>query len=164
MADHSARKLPLRHPAEMPMFIVMVIQNFVILGILIDFLATANLIPQALRGTNWEPTVHAVAGAILFVAPALLIVRQIQRATIRATAVQLSRTQFPDLYASVDDFAEALGVRPTPTVFLANGNGTLNAFAAQSGWTNNYVVLSNELFANLRNNNREGTRFILGHE
>ena len=164
MADHSARKLPLRHPAEIPMFIFMVILNFIILGILIDFLATANLIPQALRGTNWEPTVHAVAGAILFVAPALLIVRQIQRATIRATAVQLSRTQFPDLYASVDAFAEALGVRPTPTVFLANGNGTLNAFAAQSGWTNNYVVLSNELFANLRNDNREGTRFILGHE
>lgn len=26
------------------------------------------------------------------------------------------------------------------------------------------VVLSNELFANLRNDNRDGTRFILGHE
>jgi Zn-dependent protease with chaperone function len=49
-------------------------------------------------------------------------------------------------------------------VYLSNGNGTLNAFAAQSGWTNNYVVLSNELFANLRNDNREETRFILGHE
>ncbi len=49
-------------------------------------------------------------------------------------------------------------------MFLSNGNGALNAFAAQSGWTNNYFVLSNELFANLRNNNREGTRFILGHE
>jgi Zn-dependent protease with chaperone function len=49
-------------------------------------------------------------------------------------------------------------------VCLSNGNGTLNAFAAQSGWTNNYVVLSNELFANLRNDNREGTRFNLGHE
>ena len=49
-------------------------------------------------------------------------------------------------------------------MYLSNGNGTLNAFAAQSGWTNNYVVLSNELFANLRNDNREGTRFILGHE
>jgi Zn-dependent protease with chaperone function len=78
--------------------------------------------------------------------------------------VQLSRTQFPDLYASVDDFAETLGVKPTPTVFVSNGNGALNAFAAQSGWTNNYVALSNEIFANLRNDNREGTRFILGHE
>ena len=78
--------------------------------------------------------------------------------------MQLSRTQFPGLYTSMDDFAATLGVKPTPTIYLTNGNGTLNAFAAQSGWTNNYVVLSNELFANLRNDNREGTRFILGHE
>jgi Zn-dependent protease with chaperone function len=78
--------------------------------------------------------------------------------------VQLSRTQFPDLYDSVDDFAATLRLRSTPTVFVGNGNGTLNAFAAQSGLTNNYVALSNELFANLRNDNREGTRFILGHE
>lgn len=65
--------------------------------------------------------------------------------------MQLSRTQFPDLYASVDDFAAALKVKAAPAVYLSNGNGTLNAFAAQSGWTSNYVVLSDELFANLRN-------------
>ena len=164
MADPVARKLPLRHPAEIPMFIFMVFLNLVILGFLIDFLVTANLLPHAMRGNGWETAVHAVAGAIILVAPALLVVRQIQRASIRGTAVQLSRTQFPDLYASVDGFAATLGVKPTPTVFLSNGNGVLNAFAAQSGWTNNYVVLSNELFANLRNDNREGTRFILGHE
>ncbi len=157
-------KLPLRHPAEIPMFIFMVVLNFAILAVLIDFLASAALIPPALRGTNWEATWRAVAGAILLVAPAILLVRQVQRASIRGTAVQLSRTQFPDLYASMDDFAATLGVKPTPAVYLSNGNGTLNAFAAQSGWTNNYVVLSNELFANLRNDNREGTRFILGHE
>jgi len=90
--------------------------------------------------------------------------QQVQRASIRGTAVQLSRTQFPDLYASMDDFAASLGLKHTPALYLANGNGALNAFAAQSGWTSNYVVLSNELFANLRNDNREGTRFILGHE
>jgi Zn-dependent protease with chaperone function len=164
MADPVAEKLPLRHPAEIPMFIVMVVLNVAILGVLIDFLATATLIPASLRNTNWDATIHAVAGAIILVAPALLIVRQVQRASIRGTALQLSRTQFPDLYASVDEFAATLRVKPTPTVYLSNGNGALNAFAAQSGWTNNYVVLSNELFANLRNDNREGTRFILGHE
>jgi Zn-dependent protease with chaperone function len=146
------------------MFILMVVLNFAILAVLIDLLATTALIPPALRGTDWEYTIKAVAGAIILVAPAILLVRQVQRASIRGTAVQLSRTQFPDLYASVDEFAAALGVRPAPVVYLSNGNGTLNAFAAQSGWTNNYTVLSNELFANLRNNNREGTRFILGHE
>jgi Zn-dependent protease with chaperone function len=164
MADHVARKLPLRHPAENPTFILMAVLNFVILGILIDFLVSTSLIPPALRGTNWEATWRAVSAAIILVAPVIMIVRQVQRASIRGTAVKLSRTQFPDLYASTDDFAAALRVKPTPDLYLSNGNGTLNAFAAQSGWTNNYVVLSNELFANLRNDNREGTRFILGHE
>jgi Zn-dependent protease with chaperone function len=164
MADRVARKLPLRHPAEMPTFILMVVLNLIILGVLIDFLSSLALIPPSLRGTNWEDTWRAVAAAIIAVAPALLIVRQVQRATIKGTAVRLSRTQFPDLYASMDEFAGTLGVKPVPALYLTNGNGTLNAFAAQSGWTNNYVVLSNELFANLRNNNREGARFILGHE
>ncbi len=164
MANRVAKKLPLRHPAEIPMFILMVILNFAILGVLIDFLASAALIPPALRGTNWEAAWRAVAAAIILVAPAVLIVRQVQRASIRGTAVQLSRTQFPDLYGSVDDFAATLDVKPAPALYLGNGNGALNAFAAQSGWTNNYIVLSNELFANLRNDNREGTRFILGHE
>jgi Zn-dependent protease with chaperone function len=164
MGDQIAARLPLRHPAEIPMFILMVVLNFAILAVLVVFLVSTALIPSDLRDSNWEPTIRAVAGAILLVAPALLLVRQVQRASIRGTAVQLSRTQFPDLYASMDDFAATLRVEPTPTIYLANGNGTLNAFAAQSGWTNNYVVLSNELFANLRNDNREGTRFILGHE
>ena len=79
------------------MFFFMVVLNFLILAVLIDFLASTALIPPALRGTNWEATWRAVAGAIIFVAPALLIVRQVQRASIRGTAVQLSRTQFPDL-------------------------------------------------------------------
>ena len=164
MADPVARKLPLRHPAENFTFIVMVIINFVILAVLIDLLTSVALIPPALRTPNWELTIRAVAAAIILVAPALILVRQIQRASIRGTAVQLSRTQFPDLYTSIDDFSATLGVKPTPHLYLSNGNGTLNAFAAQSGLTNNYVVLSNELFANLRNDNREGTRFILGHE
>jgi Zn-dependent protease with chaperone function len=164
MAGSAAYKLPLRHPAEIPTFVLMVILNFVILGFLIDFLASAALIPPALRGTGWEALVHVVAGAIILVAPGLLVVRQVQRASIRGTAVQLSRSQFADLHASIDDFAAILGVNPTPALYLTNGNGALNAFAAQSGWTSNYVVLSNELFANLRNDNREGTRFILGHE
>jgi len=126
MADPVTEKLPLRHPAEIPMFILMVVLNVAILALLIDLLATTALIPPSLRGTNWEATIRAVAGAIILVAPAILVVRQIQRASIRGTAVQLSRTQFPDLYAAVDDFAATLGVKPTPTVFLSNGNGTLN--------------------------------------
>ena len=41
MADLVVRKLPLRHPAENLTFILMVVLNFAILAVLIDFLATA---------------------------------------------------------------------------------------------------------------------------
>ena len=44
MADPIARKLPRRHPAEIPTFILMVVLNFAILAVLIDFLASAALI------------------------------------------------------------------------------------------------------------------------
>ena len=60
--------------------------------------------------------------------------------------MQLSQRQFPDLYRTAEDFAHQLGLRRRPEIFLANGNGALNAFAAQAtGY--DYVVLSNELFA-----------------
>jgi Zn-dependent protease with chaperone function len=154
----------LRHPAEIPMFGFLVGLNLAILAFLIDYLVSLQLVPHAWRDTNWELATRSLAGAILLVAPALVIIRQVQRASIRGTAVQLSRVQYPDLYASLDEFGHALGLRKTPDFFLANGNGTLNAFAAQSGWANNYVAVSNELFANLRNENRDGVRFILGHE
>src|SRR6516225_2926024 len=74
-----AEKLSLRHPAENPMFVLMVLLNFAILAVLIDFLTTTALIPPALRGTDWEYTIKAVAGAIILVAPAILLVRQVQR-------------------------------------------------------------------------------------
>ena len=122
MAHQVARKLPLRHPAENPTFVLMVVLNIAILGVLIDFLASAALIPPALRGTNWEATWRAVAAAIILVAPAIMIVRQVQRASIRGTAVRLSRTQFPDLYASMDDFAATLGVKPPPPQENRNGH------------------------------------------
>jgi Zn-dependent protease with chaperone function len=96
--------------------------------------------------------------------PGIVVVRQIQRASVAGTAVALSESQFPDLRTAAADFAQRLGLAKPPQVYLANGNGALNAFAAQSGVDNNYVTLSNELFANLERNNREGLRFIIGHE
>jgi hypothetical protein len=61
----------------------MVVLNFVILAVLICFLVSTALIPPSVRDTNWEQTIHAVAAAILPVAPAMLRVQQVQRASIR---------------------------------------------------------------------------------
>jgi hypothetical protein len=52
----------------MPMFILMVILNFAILAVLIDFLASVPLIPPALRGTNRAAVPERRAGLILLAA------------------------------------------------------------------------------------------------
>ena len=77
--------------------------------------------------------------------------------------MRLSPHQYAELYRTADDFAHRLGLRRRPQIYLSNGNGTLNAFAAQATG-HDYVVLSNELFANLYHDNQDGLRFILGHE
>jgi Zn-dependent protease with chaperone function len=120
-------------------------------------------LPDRVKDSGWAIAIRAALLGLLLLVPALIVVRETQRASVRGSAVQLSQSQFPDLYRTAEDFAHKLGLRRRPEIFVANGNGALNAFAAQAtGY--DYVVVSNELFANLYNRNRDGLRFILGHE
>lgn len=156
--------LPLRHPSEIPTYVFMVILNIVIALALLRVAVAPLAWSGWLGGGTVEDVAAVAAGVLLWAIPGLVVVRQIQRASVAGTTVALSETQFPDLRAATADFAERIGLAKPPQVYLANGNGALNAFAAQSGVDNNYVTLSNELFANLERNNREGLRFIIGHE
>lgn len=162
----AAERVParhLRHPAEVPVYVVMVVLNVVIIAAIIRFALVLPFVPDRLQGSPGALAVKSALWALLLFLPGLVVVRETQRASIRAGAVQLSPRQYPDLYATVDDFARTLGLRRRPDLFLANGNGTLNAFAAQATG-HDYVVVANELFVNLYRGNREGLRFILGHE
>ena len=153
----------LRHPTEVPFFIFMVVLNILIIAAILDAAAVLPFLPERLQDSGWATAIRAALISLLLFVPGLILVREIQRASTRGTAVQLSQRQFPDLYQTAEDFAHQLGLRRRPEIFLANGNGALNAFAAQAtGY--DYVVLSNELFANLYDRNRDGLGFILGHE
>jgi Zn-dependent protease with chaperone function len=153
----------LRHPAELPFFIFMVMLNVLIVGLIIQAAVMLPVLPERFHDTGWATAVRsALIGLLLFV-PGLIIVRETQRATIRGTAVELSPRQYAELYRTADDFAHRLGLRRRPQIYLGNGNGALNAFAAQATG-HDYVVLSNELFVNLYHGNRDGLQFILGHE
>jgi Zn-dependent protease with chaperone function len=153
----------LRHPAEVPFFIFMVVLNVVIITIIIRAAVVLPYLPERLANTGWATAIRSAWIALLLLVPVLIVVRETQRAATRGTAVKLSPSQFPDLYQTAENFAAELGLRRRPEIFLANGNGTLNAFAAQATG-HDYIVLSNELFVNLYNKNRDGLRFILGHE
>jgi len=141
----------------------MVVLNVVIVVMILRFAAVLPFVPPRYQQTGWAIAIRtALIGVLLFI-PALIVIRETQRASVRGTAVELSPTQYSDLYQTADDFARRLRLRRRPQIYLANGNGTLNAFAAQATG-HDYVVLANELFVNLYNGNRDGLRFILGHE
>ena len=159
----TAARVRLRHPAELPFFIFMVVLNILIIGLIIQAAVTLPLLPERLQESGWAVAVRSALIGLLLLVPALVVIRETQRASVRGTAVQLSPRQYSSLYRTADEFAHRLGLRRRPQIFLSNGNGALNAFAAQATG-HDYVVLSNELFANLYENNREGLRFILGHE
>ncbi|MEV4351528.1 M48 family metallopeptidase [Actinoplanes sp. NPDC049596] len=153
----------LRHPAEIPMFVFMVVLNVIIIWAILQAAFTLPFLPDRIRESGWGTTVRSAFVALLLFVPALVVIRETQRAAIRGGAVELSPRQYPELYRIVDEFAHKLQLPRRPSIYLANGNGTLNAFAAQATG-HDYVVIANELFVNLRGENRDGLRFILGHE
>jgi Zn-dependent protease with chaperone function len=154
---------PLRHPAELPFLAFMVVLNAAIVLAIVRAAIVVPFLPEDLQNSALAHTIRGALIALLLLVPALIVIRETQRATVRGTAVQLSEQQFPELYRTAEQFARTLGLRRRPDIYLSNGNGALNAFAAQATG-HDYVVLSNELFANLHQNNRDGLRFILGHE
>lgn len=159
----SAPTRVLRHPAEVPFFIAMVVLNVVIVVAILRAAVELPFLPDDLRDSSLAVAVRSALIGLLLLVPGLIVVRETQRATVRGSAVELSPHQFPDIYATADEFTAALGMRRRPQIFLTNGNGSLNAFAAQATG-HDYVVLANELFVNLHEGNRDGLRFILGHE
>ncbi|MFC7528656.1 M48 family metallopeptidase [Actinoplanes sp. GCM10030250] len=156
-------KARLRHPAEKPFYVFMVILNLIIIWLIVQAAITLPFVPDRVRDSAWGTTIRSAFIGLLLLIPVLIIIRETQRASIRGTAVQLSPRQYGELYEVADEFSHKLGLRRRPNFYLANGNGTLNAFAAQATG-HDYVVLANELFVNLYENNRDGLRFILGHE
>jgi Zn-dependent protease with chaperone function len=153
----------LRHPAELPLFVFMVVLNVIIVVLIVQAAAVLPFLPERYQESAWALAIRGALIGLLLLVPVLVVIRETQRATVRGTAVELSPSQYGDLYQTADEFAGRLGLRRRPQIYLSNGNGTLNAFAAQAT-RHDYIVLSNELFANLYNDNRDGLRFILGHE
>ncbi len=93
--------------------------------------------------------------AYLFVHSALI-------AHIRGSGVELSPTQFPDLYSQFTDCCARLQIKEPPQAFILNGNGVLNAFATKFLRTK-FVVLNSDTVDAMAKH-PDGARFYIGHE
>ncbi|MDR0776462.1 MAG: M48 family metalloprotease [Azonexus sp.] len=91
----------------------------------------------------------------LFVQSALI-------AHIKGNGVELSETQFPDLYTQFIDCCDRLHIKNRPQAFILNGDGGLNAFATKFLGTQYVVLLSGVVDA--MDKHDDGVRFYIGHE
>lgn len=153
----------LRHPSEVPFYVVCVVLNLLILAVLIDALVFVWTHPALLANQALTDTAVALLLGLLVLPVAYVVYRNLTRAAVRGSAILVSQEQFPEIAAVRDKFARQLHLRRMPEVYVTSGNGQLNAFAA-SAYRVDFVVLHSELFANQYQHNREGLAFILGHE
>lgn len=83
-------------------------------------------------------------------------------AHIRGNGVELSASQFPELYAQFAECCDRLDIKKRPEAFILNGNGGLNAFATKFLGTQ-YVVLYSDV-VDAMDKHADGVRFYIGHE
>ena len=83
-------------------------------------------------------------------------------AHIKGDGVELSETQFPDLYSQFKECCDRLQIKTRPQAYILNGNGGLNAFATRFLGTQYVVLMSNVVDA--MNQHADGVKFYIGHE
>ena len=104
-------------------------------------------------------------GALLMLAVGFLLYLFAQSALIahiKGNGVELSETQFPDLYAHFAACCDRLKMPERPKAYVIAGNGTLNAFATRFLGLQ-YVVLMSDVI-DAMDKHAEGVRFYMGHE
>jgi len=83
-------------------------------------------------------------------------------AHIKGNGVELSETQFPDLYTQFTACCDRLQMQNRPQVYILNGNGGLNAFATKFLGAQFVVLMSDVVDA--MDKHSDGVRFYIGHE
>jgi Zn-dependent protease with chaperone function/type II secretory pathway pseudopilin PulG len=83
-------------------------------------------------------------------------------AHLKGNAVEISQSQFPDLYSQFVECCRRLRIDIPPQAYIVNGNGLLNAFATKFLRTQ-YVVLTSDV-VDAMHGSPDGLRFYMGHE
>jgi Peptidase family M48 len=93
MSSESVRTRPsprrLRHPGEVPFSIFMVVLSVIIIAAILDAAWVLPFLPDRLKDTGWAIAVRTALLSLLLLVPALIVIRETQRASVRGTAVQL---------------------------------------------------------------------------
>src|SRR5512139_3267792 len=83
-------------------------------------------------------------------------------AHIKGNGIELSETQFPDLYTQFAECCDRLQIKERPQAYILNGNGGLNAFATKFLGAQ-FVVLMTDV-VDAMDKHVDGVKFYIGHE
>ena len=143
---------------------MLVILNFVLLGLGIALLVHEPAWVKA-HPILSKPILVArlLAWSALIGIPLLALNRNRREASIRGNSVRLSRTQFPEVYAVLEDHCRTLGMTAIPELFLTGS--TIQPFSQTfSSWRENYIVLHQIIFDINVEKTTDVLAFTLGHE
>ena len=82
----------------------MVVLNVVIIAVILHAAVVLPFLPEDWKDTPLALTIRSALVGLLLLMPALIVIRETQRASTRGTAVLLSPSQFPDLYETAENF------------------------------------------------------------
>jgi Zn-dependent protease with chaperone function len=82
---------------------------------------------------------------------------------LKQNAVELSETQFANIYRIVESYSSKLHLREIPKVYILQSNGVLNAFATRF-LSRDFIVLFSDILDLAYDNGEEAVKFIVAHE
>lgn len=144
----------LRHPAEIPLFIICLLVS---IFIYITLMMAPILYPDEI-GSEYLLVVPA---AIVF----LSLVSGQTYGGMMANAIKLSEKQLPELYEIIKRLSRELNLDSVPDAFLIQEGGLINAFATRLYFRRNYVVFYADVVeVAYREGDFESLEFIIAHE
>ena len=162
----------LRHPAEIPLLVATSMATALAylswIALVIWLVAVPEPTGLGAQVRDFFLSEEGRGAQFLLLVPLIPIILWVGRAMLyaklRATAVQMSPTQFPEGYRMVVEAAQQFGMRRVPDAYVIMGNGQINAFAAGHGYRRFVVVHSDMFEIGGRARDPEALRFVIGHE
>ncbi len=141
---------PRRHPWEIPVLVLAILLTVAVYTVLLVLIAVGMLSQLVL--------VPLALPLLIFVG------RGVGYASVRANAVQITPTQFPEAFSMVVEAAARYGMEYVPDAYVTAGNGQINAFASGHGFRRFVVVYSDLFEVGGHARSPEALEFVIGHE
>lgn len=118
-----------------------------------------------------EKTVSAVPEnieyllAVIFTVMAIPFIVSYAYAQYRSMSVRITERTYPEIYAIVEEYAQKLGMKRVPKIYMVQGNGVLNAFSSFIPFRQYIEVYADLLEVAYREYHDMATiRFVIAHE